>query len=114
MKYRITKSLESHLIKERVPTEYKSLAVSCESQLGEFCTLIIFPHNRKDIVKSSIVDKALNKLGELTDSNLVVVGGCFSAEAVEILNLKNAIFLSLSEFYWTDSASNNSQGQPKY
>ena len=113
MKYRILKGLESHLVKERVPTEYKNLAVSCESQLGELCTLIIFPHNRKDIVKSSLVEKALNKLGDLTDASLVVVGGCFSSESVDILNFKNAIFLSLSEFYWTAAASNKLQGEPK-
>ena len=113
MKYRILKGLESHLVKERVPTEYKNLAVSCESQLGELCTLIIFPHNRKDIVKSSLVEKAINKLGDLTDASLVVVGGCFSSESVDILNFKNAIFLSLSEFYWTDAASNKLQGEPK-
>ena len=61
----------------------------------------------------SLVEKALNKLGDLTDASLVVVGGCFSSESVDILNFKNEIFLSLSEFYWTDAASNKLQGEPK-
>jgi hypothetical protein len=115
MKFHILRNLESHLVKERVPTEYKSLALSCESQLGESCTLITFPHDRKDVVKSSLVEKALKKLGDLSDSSLVVVGGCFSVEAVEILNLKNAVFLSLSEYQWTDSRYNETHsGRPKH
>lgn len=114
MKFIILKNLEAYLVKERVPTEYKSLALSCESQLGELTTLIIFPHNKKDIVKSSLVKKALNKLGELTDHSLVVVGGCFSAESVDLLHQQNAIFLSLSEIHWTDSGSSKLQKQHNF
>lgn len=99
MKFRILKHLDSYLIKERVPTKYKNLAVSCESQLSDKCTLITFPHDKRDVVKGSLVEKALRRLGKLTDSELVVVGGCFSIEATNILNSKNAIFLSLSEQY---------------
>ena len=103
MRFRILKDIDSHLIKERVPTKYKRLAVSCESQLSDTCTLITFPHDSRDVVKSSLVEKALKCIGQLTDPQLVVVGGCFSIEATNILKSKNAIFLSLSEQYRTDS-----------
>jgi len=99
MKFHILKNLEAHLIKDRVPTKYKNLAVSCESQFGDSCTLITFPHDNRDVVKGSLVEKALKRLGKLTDAQLVVVGGCFSIEATHILNSKNALFLSLSEQY---------------
>jgi hypothetical protein len=103
MKFHILRNVDSTLIKERVPTKYKNLAVSCESQFGDTCTLITFPHNNRDVVKSGLVEKALKCLGKLTDPQLVVVGGCFSIEATNILNTKNTLFISLSEKYRTDS-----------
>jgi hypothetical protein len=103
MKFHILRNVDSHLIKERVPTKYKNLAVSCESQFGDTCTLITFPHNDRDVVKSGLVEKALKCLGKMSDPQLVVVGGCFSIEATNILNSKNVLFLSLSEKYRTDS-----------
>lgn len=99
MKFHILKNIDAHLIKERVPTQYKNLAVSCESQFGDSCTLITFPHDNRDVVKRSLVEKALKCLGRPIDPHLVVVGGCFSIEATNILNAENAVFLSLSEQY---------------
>lgn len=106
MKFRILRNLASHLVKERVPTKYKDLAVTCESQLEDTCSLIIFPHNQRDVVKSGLVEKALKSLGKLSDPQLVVVGGCFSVEATNILNTKNAVFISLFEHHRTDSYQN--------
>lgn len=106
MKFRILRNIASYLVKERVPTKYRNLTASCESQLGDSCTLITFPHDDKDVVKSGLVEKALKCLGELTDPQLVVVGGCFSVEAVNLLNSKKAIFLSLSEKHRTESYQN--------
>ena len=103
MKFKIFKNVDSHLIKERVPTKYKNLAAGCESQLSDTCTLITFPHNNRDIVKSGLAEKALKCLGKMCDPQLVVVGGCFSIEATNILNAKNTLFLSLSDKYRTDS-----------
>ncbi len=115
MKFRITKSLESHLVKTRVPTIYKELAENCESQLKKTCTLVVFPHDRKSVVKSTLVEKAIKKLGDEINDSLVVVGGCFSSEAIALLKSRNAIFLSLSEFPWTDSSHNRiHSGKPKY
>ncbi|MBE0421658.1 hypothetical protein EI165_16290 [Pseudoalteromonas nigrifaciens] len=102
MKFRIIRSIEAHIIKDRVPTEYKSLAAACESQFSEKCTLITFPHNRKDVIKSNLTEKALKKFGEPSQDTLIVVGGCFSLESVEKLKKYNAVFLALSEFSWTD------------
>ncbi len=107
MKFQILRNLDSYLIKDRVPTKYKDIAVSCESQFSDSCTLIIFPHDNRGVVKSSLVEKALKCLGELTDPQLVVAGGCFSIEAISILNSKNALVLSLSEQYRTDSYHND-------
>lgn len=90
MKFRIENDIESASLKDRVPTEYKGLAIACEPQLSEVCTLITFPHNRKDVVKSGLVEKALKKIKENMSGSLVVIGGCFSLESVELLKAKNA------------------------
>lgn len=107
MKFHIQKHLDSFLVKERVPTEYKKLAMSCESQLEDTCTMITFPHDRKNVVKSSLVQKALTKLGELSDQSLVVIGGCFTAESVALLNEVDAVILSLSEGHRSDANRGN-------
>jgi hypothetical protein len=106
MKFRILRNLPSNLVKERVPTKYKDLAVTCESQLQDTCSLIIFPRDNRKLVKSGLVEKALKSLGKLCDPQLVVVGGCFSVEATNLLNSKNAIFISLFEHHRTDSYQN--------
>jgi hypothetical protein len=103
MKFRIDKNIDSNQIEERVPTEYKSLAEASKGVISGNCVLITFPHNRKDVVKSSLVAKALKKLDDFSFETLVVVGGCFSVEAVELLKPYETIFLSLSEFPWTDA-----------
>jgi len=102
MKFRIEYNIDAASLKDRVPTEYKGLAIACEAQLSDLCTLITFPHNRKDVVKSGLVEKALKKLKENMPGSLVVVGGCFSLESVGLLKAKNAVFLNLSEFAWSD------------
>ncbi|MFQ3219977.1 MAG: hypothetical protein ACI8R9_000943 [Paraglaciecola sp.] len=108
MKFHIQKHLDSFLVKERVPTEYKKLAMSCESQLDDTCTLITFPHDRKNLVKSSLVHKALSKLGEVSDASLVVIGGCFTAESIALLNEVDAVILSLFEGHRSDANQGNS------
>ena len=108
MKFHIQKNLDSLLVKERVPTEYKKLAMSCESHLEDTSTLITFPHDRKNVVKSSLVQKALNKLGELSDPSLVVIGGCFTAESIALLKKVDAVILSLFEGHRADAYKGNS------
>ena len=80
----------------------KSYFDNDEPQFSEKCTLITFPHNRKDVIKSNLTEKALKKFGEPSQDTLIVVGGCFSLESVEKLKKYNAVFLALSEFSWTD------------
>lgn len=102
MKFRVQKEIEKSRLKDLVPTAYKGLASALEATLEGPVTLITFPHDRKDVVKSSMTLKALSKIDLNNVNNLVVVGGCFSAESVEILQKHSAYFLSLSEFHWTD------------
>jgi hypothetical protein len=106
MKFRIEKNIESQSLESRVPTEYKSIARCSEAEISNTCTLITFPHNRKDVVKKNLVEKALKKLDNPMEEQLVVLGGCFSLESVDALKPYQVIFLSLSEFPWSDAKNN--------
>ena len=102
MKFRIQHKLEISRLKEIVPTAYRELASALEPTIEGPVTLITFPHDRRDVVKSSLVVKALKKLNPDTGGNLVALGGCFSLESVELLQNVNALLLCLSEFNWSD------------
>ena len=79
--------------------------MALESSISESVTLIIFPHNRKDLVKSSMVMKTLNGFSE-EEGELVVVGGNFSIESIEVLNQYRSHVLNLSEFPWREDSYN--------
>ncbi len=115
MKFHIRYSVEIDRLDKYVPTSYKGLANSFSRKIHGHVTLITFPPDRKDLVKGAIVEKALTKLDLPEDQILVVLGGCFSSEAIEKLKGLNVHYLNLSEFHWTDeSYIKISGGSPKY
>ena len=115
MKFHIRYSVEIDSLEKYVPTSYKGLANSLSKKIHSKVTLITFPHDRKNLVKGALVEKALIKLELPENQNLVVLGGCFSSEAIELLSDLNVFYLNLSEFHWTDeSYMNISGGRPKY
>ena len=115
MKFRIKNSIEIDCLTGHVPTSYKGLAGQLSKKTHGLVTLITFPHNRKDVVKGSLVEKALNKLNLPQGQSLVVLGGCFSSEALEKLKGLNPYYLNLSEFHWTDQGHIEIKaGSPKY
>ena len=65
-------------------------------------TLVLFPHDRSDVVLSRVVEKALSQVS--IEENPVVAGGCFTLEGLERLRARNAVVLALSDFYWTDDS----------
>jgi len=114
MKYKIHNNLETKKLKDIVPTAYRDLEKMLEPKLEGMVTLIVFPHNRNDVVKSTLVNKALNKINLDAVDNLVALGGCFTKESVAILKSCGAMFLNLSEFNWTDERYNTvHSGEPK-
>ena len=115
MKFRITNSVEIDRLKDCVPNAYKGLAESLSRKLKGQVTLITFPHNRKDVVKGALVEKAIAKLDLNVIGKLVVLGGCFSSEALEKLKEFDVHYLNLSEFHWTDESHIKIKaGSPKY
>jgi len=114
MKFRILNDIEKSKLKWLVPTAYKGLATALESTLVSPLTLITFPHDKNNVVKSSLVCKVLSNIDQAKITSLVVVGGCFSLESVELLNQSNAYVLNLSEFDWSDARhSEVRSGEPK-
>ena len=64
MKFHIQKHLESFLVKERVPTEYRKLALSCESHLEDTCTLITGCFTAESVELLNEVDAVILSLSE--------------------------------------------------
>ena len=105
MKPRIQNNVDINKLKELVPTAYRELAKALEVSVAGSVTLIIFPHNRKDLVKRSMVKKTLDRLGEVNEE-LVVVGGNFSNESIEVLLKYKSHVLNLSEYPWSEESYN--------
>jgi len=113
MKLRIQNNVKISKLKDLVPTAYRELAKALEVSVAGNVTLVVFPHNRKDLVKRSMVMKALGKIGEIKEE-LVVVGGSFSNESIEILLQHQSHVLNLSEFPWSEERYNEiKSGAPK-
>ena len=102
MKFRIERHLSSDQVIERVPTEFRELAEASAGVLSENCTLVTFPHGRKDVVRGALAAKATKKLEDNEFDTLVIVAGDVSTEAEEILKAFEPVYLCLSEFPWSD------------
>jgi hypothetical protein len=66
-------------------------------------TLLLFRNDRRDVVLSRVVRSALAEVVEPV-GQLVAVGGCFTAEGLELLQARQGLVLQLSEFLWTDDS----------
>ena len=70
---------------------------------GPFYTLVLFRNDRNDVVLSRAVESAISDIADVAEP-VVAVGGCFTAEGLELLRARQATVLQLSEFYWTDES----------
>jgi hypothetical protein len=104
MKTLIIANVKGDKIKDMVPTPYKEIAEMAEATIEGVITLLIFPHDRKNVIKENLARKAIEKIENSTSSKIVAVGGCFTQEAIKLLQECDAIILSLSDFEWTDQS----------
>ena len=99
--YTIQNRLTAASMLTAVPPAYR-LRLRRAGQDEEY-TLVVFRHNREDVILSPTVRTALAELPEMPGT-VVVIGGCFTAEALEILAAMRAIVLQLRDFHWTDES----------
>jgi hypothetical protein len=87
-----------------VPPDYRSV-VRAVTELGATYTVVLFAHDRRDVITSAPVRRALAEIA--ADESVLAVGSNFTAEATELLNSRNAAIARLGEFYWTDESYNS-------
>jgi hypothetical protein len=86
-----------------VPPDYRAL-LPVAVRPAESYTVVLFKHDREDVVTSASVRRALAQVGPVPA--LVAVGGNFTREAIELLEARDASIARLGEFFWTDESYN--------
>ncbi|RYG67076.1 hypothetical protein EON80_14290 [bacterium] len=82
-----------------IPKEYQGQMTYLKDEFA-FCTVIMFRHDSRDVVRSREAAKALRYLGEVETRVLAVSGG-FTTEAEELLRERKVELISY-DFQWTD------------
>jgi hypothetical protein len=84
-----------------VPPDYRGVVRAVASP-GVTYTVVLFPHDRSDVVTSPPVRRAL--AGIAAGERILAVGANFTAEAIELLKAHDGAIARLGEFYWTDES----------
>jgi hypothetical protein len=101
VKYTVTHGLSAEALRASVPPRYRP---RLPANLPEpHYTLLLFRNDRRDVVLSRTVESALTEAGDEAGP-LVAVGGCFTAEGIELLRARHAMVLQLAEWHWTDKS----------
>jgi len=102
MKCKIIKSIPPDQLEARVPPAFRD-------QIHNFnfgnilITILLFPHDKRDVIHSRHVLKALSKIEDKTE-NLVALAGSFTQESEQALLARGAKLFSINEFFWTDKS----------
>jgi hypothetical protein len=101
---RVTRGLPSAKLRACVPARYRPQLAGGTLKGSNNFTLIVFDHDREDVVLSPVVRRAVERIPLEDSSKLVAVAGCFTLEALEVLAARSAIVLELSSYGWTDDS----------
>ncbi|MEA2602798.1 MAG: hypothetical protein QOF89_3790 [Acidobacteriota bacterium] len=101
MKYQIHRAVDRDHVAKLLPAPLRSL-VPGSLLAEEVYTLIVFRSTVR-VVHSSTVEHALKDVGPEAERVLAVAIG-FTADALEILRVRNALILSLNDYHWTDES----------
>jgi hypothetical protein len=102
-KFTVLGRFEADRIPALLPPDYRSL-VRVVTVPAEIYTVVLFPHDRRDVVTSAPVRRAL--AGIAAGERVLAVGANFTAEATALLEEREAAIARLGEFYWTDESYN--------
>ena len=99
MNIKIVKNIGKSELKNHIPLRFRNLisGLVIKSQLVD---ILIFRQKKLVFVRD------IEKLNVKYSSNnaLIVFGNNFSSEARNFLNINNIVFISLSDFYWTEDS----------
>ena len=103
MKFKVLKNITSEKLLSVVPRRYREL-VSMNTKEPAVYAVLLFRHDRKDVVLSRVVNQALSHLGDVGRQKVIAIGGCFTAESQALLKDRGIEFYQLSDFHWTDAS----------
>jgi hypothetical protein len=102
-KFTVLGRFEVDRISAIVPPDYRGL-IRAVVRGQEPYTVVLFPHDRDDVVTSAPVRRALASIG--AGERVLAVGSNFTVEAIALLDERKAAIARLGEFYWTDESYN--------
>lgn len=88
----------------RVPPDYRGV-VRAVARAGIEYTAVLFAHDRRDVVTSAPVRRALARIAP--EQPVLAVGANFTVEAAALLSERGAAIARLGEFHWTDESYNS-------
>ncbi len=104
MKFTVRAGLSLHELCSALPPAHRRLLTGRAVPAGEErYTLLLFRHDRADVILSAVVRKALERVVE-APGLIVAAAGVFTLEALAALHLRGALVLALSDFTWTDAS----------
>ena len=103
-KFTILGRIEAARIPALLPPDYRGL-VRAVAAPGVTYTVVLFAHDRRDVVTSALVRRAL--AGIAAGERVLGVGTNFTTEATALLEERGAVIARLGEFYWTDESYNS-------
>lgn len=103
-KFKILGAFERDQVEQVVPPQYRQLARSL-TQSDVRYHVVQFAHDRRDVVTSAVVRRALAEIP--VENAILAVGGNFTVEATALLEDRNAAIARLGEFHWTDESFNS-------
>jgi len=101
VKFKVYRHVPPQTLRGLIPKRYHPQVNWADFESGE-SVLLLFAHDRKDVVLSSVVRRAIDSLMDLDEQSRVAVAGCFTAEATIALAEGGFRSFTLSDFPWTD------------
>jgi hypothetical protein len=101
MKCKIMKLVPRDKVEAHVPSAFRG-QLQGKDFGTEPVTMLLFPHDRRDVIHSRQVIKALAKVGD-TPGAIIALAGSFTHESAQALSARGAWKFALSDFPWTDA-----------
>ncbi len=102
-KFSVFERVPAERVREIVPPEYRELTGSAV-RAGSQYTVVVFAHDRRNVVASGVVARALHRIGGAATDPILAVGSNFTQEALALLSARGAVPIRLGDFYWTDTS----------
>ncbi|SNB46228.1 hypothetical protein [Geobacter sp. DSM 9736] len=104
MKVTIHKFIQGERLPHLVPPAYRE-EVARRTRPNWIYSLLLFAHNRRDVVPSPPVRRGLRRLGEAAPDGIVLVGAVFTEEARHLVEGMKATIVTMHRTYWTDESA---------